>query len=119
MKSGITYNQGSLVLVLFLFTDLSATKNRPALVVSPDWFNKTYEDIVLVAVTSSYSISKEKNEVTLSQRDISSGVIPKDSIIKITKLFTCHRDVVVKEIAKVKIEKVTEVLLRLRIFFNE
>lgn len=41
---------GTVVLVPFPFTDLSGTKRRPALVVSPHGFHP--EDVVLCAVTS-------------------------------------------------------------------
>ncbi|MEW6409654.1 MAG: type II toxin-antitoxin system PemK/MazF family toxin [Nitrospirota bacterium] len=119
MKSGMTYNQGSLVLVPFPFTDLSATKKRPALVVSPDWFNQTYEDIILAAVTSTTSVPAEQLEMPLAQKDLAQGIIPKDSIIKISKLFTCHSNVVVKEVAVVKDDKLKEILKKLREFFGE
>lgn len=118
MKSGMTYSQGSLVLVPFPFTDLSGAKKRPALVVSPDWFNRTYEDIILAAVTSANSTLREEIEVPLVQTDLSSGSIPQESLIKIAKLFTCHRDIVLKEVAKVSMKKVAEVLERLGEFFN-
>ncbi len=119
MKSGMTYNQGSLVLVPFPFTDLSATKKRPALVVSPNWFNRTYEDVVLAAVTSDVSTLQEEIEVPFAQRDLSFGSIPRESLIKATKLFTCHRDMVLKEVATLSRKKLAEVLERLREFFGE
>jgi len=115
----MSYNQGSLVLVPFPFTDLSGTKQRPALVVSPDWFNQSYKDIVLTAVTASVSMPQDFSEVALVQKDLSVGNLPKDSVIKTTKLFTCEASMVVKEIAKVKQEKLTQVLEILRDFFRE
>lgn len=39
MPSTTTYRQGEVVLVSFPFTDLTSTKRRPAVVVSPDTFN--------------------------------------------------------------------------------
>ena len=52
MPSTTRYRRGDIVLVPFPFTDLSATKKRPALVVSPDKFNEHAQDVVLVAITS-------------------------------------------------------------------
>jgi len=46
------YKSGDVVLVYFPFTDTSATKKRPALVVSPPEFSKVYGDIVIIAITS-------------------------------------------------------------------
>jgi mRNA interferase MazF len=43
---------GAVVLVHFPFTDLTATKRRPALVVSTAQFAKRHGDIVIVALTS-------------------------------------------------------------------
>ncbi len=46
------YKRGDIVLVSFPFTDLSSSKRRPALVVSPDSFNDAGADLVLAAITS-------------------------------------------------------------------
>jgi mRNA interferase MazF len=47
MPSTTGYKQGDVVLVSFPFTDLTSTKRRPAVVVSPDSFNARDEDVVL------------------------------------------------------------------------
>jgi len=52
MPSTTRYRRGDIVLVSFPFTDLSSSKRRPALVVSPDAFNQTMQDLVLAAITS-------------------------------------------------------------------
>ena len=57
MPSTTRYRRGDIVLVPFPFTDLSSTKKRPALVVSPDKFNEHAQDVVLVAITSQPSDS--------------------------------------------------------------
>jgi len=46
------YNPGDVVLVRFPFTDLSSTKKRPALVVSPGGFTAKHGDLVVLAMTS-------------------------------------------------------------------
>jgi mRNA interferase MazF len=52
MPSTTRYKRGDIVLVSFPFTDLSSSKRRPALVVSPDSFNEAMQDLVLAAITS-------------------------------------------------------------------
>jgi mRNA interferase MazF len=46
------YNYGDIVLVPFPFTDQSATKKRPAVIVSSDTYNRKRPDIIIMAVTS-------------------------------------------------------------------
>ncbi len=52
MPSTTSYKRGDVVLVPFPFTDLSTTKQRPALVVSSDQFNATRNDVLVAAITS-------------------------------------------------------------------
>jgi mRNA interferase MazF len=42
------YRRGDIVLVSFPFTDLTSSKRRPALVISPNACNDHVEDLVLV-----------------------------------------------------------------------
>jgi mRNA-degrading endonuclease toxin of MazEF toxin-antitoxin module len=50
-----TYRRGAVVLVPFPFSDLSTTKQRPALVISPDHLNVVRDDVLLAAITSQNS----------------------------------------------------------------
>ena len=43
--------QGDIVLVSFPFTDLTSSKRRPALVISPDSFNAAGDDLVPAAIS--------------------------------------------------------------------
>jgi mRNA-degrading endonuclease toxin of MazEF toxin-antitoxin module len=52
MPSTTSFSQGDVVLVPFPFTDLSAVKQRPALVLSPDRLNKGRIDVIVAAITS-------------------------------------------------------------------
>ena len=46
------YSFGDIVLVPFPFTDQSATKRRPAVVVSTERYNQERPDLIIMAVTS-------------------------------------------------------------------
>ena len=85
MPSTMAYRQGDIVLVSFPFTDLTSSKRRPALVLSPDSFNAAGEDLVLAAVTS--HITNDPNAVHLWRGDFAEGRLPKPSMVKATKLF--------------------------------
>ena len=67
MPSTTRYRRGDIVLVPFPFTDLSSTKKRPALVVSPDRFNAHAQDVVLVAITSQPA---DSHVVALDEHDL-------------------------------------------------
>ncbi len=47
-----TFEPGDVVLVRFPFTDLAATKKRPAVVVSSAEFSQRHGDVVVMALTS-------------------------------------------------------------------
>ena len=112
----MAYRQGDIVLVSFPFTDLTSSKRRPALVLSPDSFNAAGEDLVLAAVTS--RITHDPNAVRLLSGDFAAGGLPKPSVVKATKLFTIHSSLIVKQVGALRTEKMEEVLGSLRRFFS-
>lgn len=56
--------------------DLSSSKRRPALVISPDSFNDQLQDLVLAAITSQVS---EESAVAIDQDDCVDGALSKRS----------------------------------------
>ena len=85
MPSTTRYKRGDIVLVSFPFTDLSSSKRRPALVVSPESFNQTMQDVVLAAITTQ---GVDDSPFTIDQDDCIDGILPKRSVVKPAKLFT-------------------------------
>ena len=67
MPSTTTYSFGDVVLVPFLFTDQSATKRRPAVVVSSDAYNRARPDLVMMAITGHISPYPRIGEVGISE----------------------------------------------------
>ncbi|MPZ21633.1 MAG: hypothetical protein GEV06_27645 [Luteitalea sp.] len=96
MPSTTRYKRGDIVLVPFPFTDLSSSKRRPALVVSPNAFNDQMQDIVLVAITS--QVIDGNDVLTIHEHDCVDGSLPKTSVVKPSKLFTIHSALVLKRI---------------------
>ena len=47
----ISYNQGDVVLVKFIFSDESGVKKRPGLVISLNQFNNKRDELIIVAIT--------------------------------------------------------------------
>ena len=115
MPSTTSYRRGDIVLVSFPFTDLTAAKRRPALVVSPDSFNEATSDLVLAAITSQ---SSEDTTLLIVESDCVDGTLPKTSALKPTKLFTIHSTLVIKKVCALRPEKLDAVLGDLRKFFS-
>ena len=111
------YEQGAVVLVPFPFTDLSDSKRRPALVVSPQGFHD--EDLILCAITSQVPQRLSEREVVLEAGDLIEEQLPKKSIVKPGKLFTMHHSLIASRYGTVKLYKLTEVLQALRKVFAE
>ena len=116
MRYGIKYSRGSLILVPFPFTDLSATKRRPALVISPDRYNEKGEDLILLAVTSKFPSELSEIEIPLEKADLKEGILPKRSIVRLSKIFTMHSGLMVKKAGSLKDRKIREILDRLITF---
>jgi mRNA interferase MazF len=96
---------GSLVTVSFPFTDLSAVKRRPALVLVVH-----REEVVLCGVTS--KLSRGADAVPLEDRGMVEGRLPKPSEIWPLKLFTIHRALIHSVVGRVS-EKTLDETVRL------
>lgn len=46
------YDRGDVILVPFPFSDQSATKKRPAVIISSDRYNSISSDVIIMAITS-------------------------------------------------------------------
>ncbi len=103
-------------MVPFPFTNLSGSKRRPALVVSPEGFSE--EDLILCAVTSQIPEKLSEWEMILETKDMVNERLPKRSLIKAGKLFTMHRSLVATRFGAVREAKLLEVLDQLRTLFT-
>lgn len=92
MTSGTQFRQGDGVLVPLPFTDLKATKQRPALIISNGAHNSKVEDVIICGITS--NIKDEDYSIMLEQKDMSEGNIYFLSRIKTDKIFTIHKSII-------------------------
>ncbi len=102
-------------MVPFPFTDLSGRKRRPALIVSPEGFDE--EDLILCAITSRVPERLSALEVPLAAGDMVEEKLPRESVVKVGKLFTTHHSLIAGRFGIVNEEKLEEVLGRLRALF--
>ena len=112
MPSTTTYRRGDIVLVTFPFTDLTATKQRPALVISPDSVNQLSQDLILAAITS--QLTEDEYGLPLEAGDFAEGHLPKQSMLRLTKIFTIHSLLIRKKIGALKPATMDRVLSQMR-----
>lgn len=74
------YSFGEIILVPFPFTDQSAVKKRPAVIISAATYNQRRPDLIIMAVTSQAHPSSSFGEIPIS-RWKESGLL-RPSIIK-------------------------------------
>jgi len=98
MPSTTNYKRGDVVLVPFPFTDLTGTKQRPALVVSSDAFNATHSDVILVAITSQIPTRLAGDELLIPQNDLPQCGLPKASMVKSSKIVTLHQQLIIRRL---------------------
>jgi mRNA interferase MazF len=80
MPPTTAYSFGDIVLVPFPFTDQSATKRRPAVVVSGERYNRERADLIIMAVTSRLRAASGIGEVQL--KDWKAAGLLKPSVVK-------------------------------------
>jgi len=59
-----TYSQGQIILVPFPYTDFSAIKKPPAVVMSSAVYNATHPDVILAPITSRLSGTSDETTIT-------------------------------------------------------
>jgi len=88
------YNNGDIVLIPVPFSDLSASKKRPVLVLSNNNYNTTKPDMIVVAITSNLT----QQGISISSSDMITGQLPKPSVIRSDKVYTLDQSIVIKSI---------------------
>jgi len=90
------YNQRDIVLVPFPYSDLTAAKQRPALIVSNSIVNKS-EDRICCLITSNPSTEG----MLIELKDFEKGKLPFKSWIKPNRLFSINEKIINKKLCAV------------------
>lgn len=112
--SGTMLRQRDIVLIPIPFTDLTSQKKRPAIIISSDKYNETNEDIVVVALTS--NIESRNFTITLTADDLEDGVLKVTSMIRVDKIYTLNKSIIIKTFGRVKpdiLAKIKDSILKL------
>ena len=96
-KSAAMIRRGSVVLVPFPFTDLSAIKVRPAVVISAD--NTGSADIIAAFISSKIPRAIFKDDVPVTREaDKRSMGLKTNSLVKCRKIVTLDRAIILGEL---------------------
>ena len=99
------FERGKLVLVPFPFTDLTAQKIRPALIVSRP---KIRASDVIVAFVSSRETKKIDQAIVPIKANENNG-LKSDSVVRCDKLATLDRKIVLGEIGKLDLPAIQKI----------
>lgn len=102
--------KGDVVVTPFPFSDLTANKKRPALVIA----DLTGDDIIICLITSQNA--KDNYAISLASNDLANRQLRQDSNIRPNRLFTIDAKIVLYRIGTLKrekTEKVTEKIIEI------
>ena len=89
-----TYDPYDIVVGPFPFTDMEASKRRPALVLSGPGFHETSGHLVLAMVTTAQR-SRWPSDIVL--KDLKTAGLPKPSVVR-AKLFTLDKRFILRKL---------------------
>lgn len=111
MPTTTTYEFGDIVLVPFPFTDQTAKKRRPAVVVSSVAYHREHLDLILMALTSQTRPSTSVGEVTIVHWK-QAGLL-KPSVLK-PVLTTLEKGLVLRKLGRLHSQDRTALLKALK-----
>ena len=95
--------KGDVVVIPFPFSDLSASKKRPAVVIAA----LQGEDIICCQVTSEARF--DNYAIVLNDMDFREGSLRQTSMIRPNRLFTADKSIILYKIGSLKEKKMKEV----------
>lgn len=111
------FKRGDIILVPFPFTDLSGMKQRPAVVVSSDALNAESDDVLVAAITSQVPLKLTAGEFLIPSRNLAACGLPKPSIVRVAKIASLHRQLVIKRIGSMPEPALSTILAQIRQLF--
>jgi len=101
--------RGDVVIVLFLFSDLSAAKRRPALALTDSALDE-FGDCILAQITSQGK--GDAQAISIGTEDFESGALRHASNVRPNKLYTANENAVLYKAGNLRKDKMREILLR-------
>lgn len=115
----VAFRKWDVVLLTYPFSDLSASKVRPAIVVSPDSENRILDDGVFLLITSNTSrLSPFDLLVETSHPEFANTGLLKNSAIRVNKVWTLRSILVRRVLGKLGPQLRGDALSRLACYFE-
>ena len=114
MKSTINYKKWEIILVPFPFTNLTSSKKRPALIISPDEYNNEM-DVVIAFITSKLDLPYRFGDYKI--KNWKEANLPKPSMIR-RKFATIDKSIIKKKLGKLSKEDIIKLKNQLISFFT-
>ncbi|NJL26915.1 MAG: type II toxin-antitoxin system PemK/MazF family toxin [Thermoanaerobaculia bacterium] len=108
-----TFVKGDVVIAPFPFSDLSAAKKRPALVVA----TLTGEDVILCQITS--QTTADRYAVALAESDFTTGGLRQLSNVRPNRLFTAESSILLYRAGRITPQKMGQVVAKIREILEE
>ena len=115
MTSTISFKQWDIVLVQFPFTDFQSTKKRPALVISPNLYNRD-DDLIVLFITSQLDRTSRPGDYLIREWKVAN--LPKPSLIRM-KIATITQSIVDKKLGRLSTVDISSFKKHFREFFLE
>jgi len=108
------HNQKDIILIPFPYSDLTGSKQRPALIISNEKINKNQDRICCLITTNPH---REDLEITRSSFKL--GNLPFKSFVKPHRIFIINEDIIIKKLCTINdefhdkvIKKINEYIFR-------
>jgi mRNA interferase MazF len=105
----MAYNQGDIVLLPYPFTDLSATKLRPVIIVSRSYLHPDY--YIVTKITS--VIRNDTHSCALSNRDLTIN-LHQASEVRTNELSTLHHSIIRRYISTLRAEPLRRLIDKIK-----
>ncbi|MCX7837983.1 MAG: type II toxin-antitoxin system PemK/MazF family toxin [Anaerolineae bacterium] len=99
--------KGDVVVVPFPFSDLSAAKRRPALIIA----TLTGDDVILCQITS--KAITDSYALVISDSDFTSGGLRQESNIRPNRIFTADANIILYRVGVLSPTKLQEVISKI------
>ena len=108
----MTYSPDDVVLAPFPFTNLSAVKMRPVLIISSKEFNRTQEDVIVVAITSNPYAGRRAYAHPLKESECKRAGLFFPSVVKASKIFTLDQRLIRKSLGVLSGSSAKNIILK-------